>query len=59
MFKRLLAAPVLGLLFVVFLPVVGFAVVLSAVAEAGLGALTRLAGALERWAGLQASPGGR
>ncbi len=46
--KKLFAAPVLGLLFVVFLPVAGFALTLGALAKRAQAAAARL----ESWAEL-------
>lgn len=49
--KMMLVTPILGLLFVMFMPIVGFAVVLGALAKAASDGLMNTAAKLEKWAG--------
>ena len=52
MFKKILVAPFLGILFVVFLPVVGFVVTAAALGQYGLKLVTAAAGRAQRWSEL-------
>lgn len=52
MWKKLLAAPVMGLLFVVFLPAIGFALVGAELARRALEGLGDVVDRLGRWAEL-------
>lgn len=52
MWKKLLAAPFLGALFVVFMPVAGFVVVLAGLGQLALNTCERAAERAQRWAEL-------
>jgi hypothetical protein len=52
MLKKMLAAPVMGLLFVVFLPTIGFVLVAAELSRRALESLGELAGRIGRWAEL-------
>lgn len=52
MWKKMLAAPFLGALFVVVLPVIGFVVVLGALGQLGLRLVMSTAERAQRWAEL-------
>lgn len=52
MWKKLIAAPVLGLLFVMFLPVLGFVLLLGEACRLTYTGALSAAGYIERWAEL-------
>lgn len=55
MLKKMLAAPLLGLLFVVFMPIAGVALFVSAFSEVFYKGIVEVAGYLENWAGFSNS----
>lgn len=50
MWKKMIAAPVLGLLFVIFVPIVGFILAVSAIGEVFYRGVIQVASKLETWA---------
>lgn len=52
MWKKMLAAPFLGALFVVFMPVAGFVIVLAGLGQLALNAVQNAAERAQRWAEL-------